>query len=218
MVKVADILNEFNAILNKTAFIPNPQVQQQQQQAQGQDPQQGQSGDPQQQGQGQDPQQGQGQEQGGDPMANLPPGAREQLAQLPPDQQQAVLKQLAQQSPEGQQKEKTEEVQTGEAAPTDLDNSTITLRVRDLLDLVSGGSATKNKLKIQEHMQKADFKQQQMQQKQQVDVQKQEQKQKQDEAKAQQDASMGNAGPNMMGGGIYPSQQPGQGGSLGLQQ
>jgi len=217
MTKVADILNEFNAILNKTAFIPNPQVQQQQQQGQGQDPQQGQGGDPQ-QGTGQTSQQ-QGQEQGGDPMANLPPGAREQLAQLPPDQQQAVLKQLAEQSPEGQQKAKTEEVQTGEAPPTDLDNSTITLRVRDLLDLVSGGSATKNKLKIQEHMQKADFKQQQMQQKQQVDAKKQDQKQQQDEMKAQQDASMGSAGPNMMGGGIYPAQQPQQGqGSLGLQQ
>jgi len=198
MKKIAEVLSEIDSVV-KSAFIPNPNVVEKQQQSQQQQgpppaPEPGTQGGP----------LGHAGTQGaGDPsaiLAQLPPEVQQQIAQLPPDQQQMALQQLmgAGAAPgEGESGGQGSQIQSS-GPPTDLEKSTVTLRLRDLLDLVSGGNATKSTLKVQEHYSKQQMKQQQIQMKQQQEQQKQEM-----EAQMQQQQQAAQ-GPNIMGGGgIY---------------
>lgn len=202
---IKQALNDIDNAIHKIAFIPAP------------NPQQG--GQPQ-----------GGQQQGGGGMeqllSQLPPEIADQLKQLPKEQQIAALQQMMQgggqgggqeqggqgSDPAAQQGDPSQQAaqQGGQQAeklqssgpPTDLENSTITLRVRDLLDLVSGGNATKATLKVQEHIQKGQIRQQDLQNKVVEDKHKKELKAKQDQmAQQQQGQAMAGGGPNMMGGG-----------------
>lgn len=199
MIKVAQVLADIEGILSKQAFIPNPQKDPRQQQGQGG-----------------------GMEQ---LLSQLPPEIAQQIQQLPPEQQQQALQQIMQQAQGGPSEgpgqagggeqgpdinpatlagggNDPQAVTTGNAPPTDLQNSTITLRVQDLLDLVSGGKATQSTLKVKEFQNKQDIRNQQLQQKAEADAQKQQQKQEQE---AQQQAQMGMLGQpgGMTGGGVY---------------
>lgn len=152
-------------------------------------------------------------------LQQLPPEIAQQVQQLPPDQQMQALQQMmqsgSQQDPsQGQQGTPNDPTQPGKGPlegkgeviggpPTDLNESTISIRIRDLLDLVSGGSATKSTLKVQEHMDKNQMRQQQMQAKMKQDEEKQKAKQEAERAQA----TMANSG-GMMEGGIYGQQQP----------
>jgi hypothetical protein len=102
----------------------------------------------------------------------------------------------------------------GDAPPTDMDNTTVTLRLRDVLDLVSGGKATQSALKIQDLLNKQQLKNDQM-------MRQQAMKEQQDQQKQQQQAAMGQQGGMMDSGGIYgnPATGGGQpGGQPGAQQ
>lgn len=210
MKKIAEVLAEINQIIEKKAFIPNPGMVPP-------DPSRGQP---------QDPSQGQGQPQGGQGgdisqiIAQLPPDMQQQIAQLPPEQQQKVLEQVlgaggsgggatppgTDAGAEGEGAPGQGEQVQGNAAPTDLENSTVTLRLRDLLDLVSGGKATQSQLKVQDHIHKQHQRKQQMEQQNQQNQQKQQAKQQQDAMKQQQDAmanANGGTGGGGTSGGIY---------------
>ncbi len=195
MKKIGQVLSEIDAAINKVAFVPAP-TQQGGQSATG------------------DPQAGQAAEGGGEMealLSQLPPEVAQQIQQLPPEQQEQALMQMMQQMGEGdaqgggaegatEQQGQQERIQSS-GPPTDLANSTLTLRVRDLLDLVSGGKATQSTLKVQEHIQKGQMRQQQMQQKAVQDQQKRQQQDALKQQQQQQEAAMAGSGPNMMGGG-----------------
>lgn len=197
MQKLGQIIDDIDQLV-KSAFIPAQQGQ----------------GGPQGQGGGQDPQMQQ-------LLQQLPPEIAQQLQQLPPDQQMQALQQLmqgaggqAQGGGQGASSGMPDPTQPGQGPlegkgeviggpPTDLNESTISIRIRDLLDLVSGGSATKSTLKVQEHLDKNNMRQQQMQAKMKQDEEKQKQKQQAE----QQAATMANSGGMMGQGGIYGGQQ-----------
>jgi len=203
----ADIMNQFDSLLTKQAFVPAPQssagkqlMQQQQQGQPGQQPpgpDAGGGGDggpaPMAQG-GIEP--GQGMDQGQDPSGGQDPSAQD------PSQAQG-------QDPSGGKEQDSQGADgRGDAPPTDLDTTTVTLRLRDVLDLVSGGKATGAALKIQsmvdDHTQKTQQKAKQNAMKDQQDQIKQQQQQ-------QQNAMAQDGG--MMSGGIYGNDpaQAGQG-------
>jgi hypothetical protein len=213
MKKIAEVFAEYAQLLTKQAFIPNPNL------AGGQEAGAGQP---------QAPAQGQGQSAGAGPgpgeqqllqaLQGLPPELVKQmqpqltqLTQMPPDQRDQAMGQVAQQLAQSGQNSAQPSEATQQAAappgsggevisagtPTDLAKSTVTLRIIDLLDLHSGGKATQSQLKVQEHVQKQKIRQDQLtqkaeEQKQQAEVKKQQQAQQQ---QAQQSG--------MMGQGIY---------------
>ncbi len=214
MKKISEVLNEIDNVLTKTAFIPNPEVMQKQQGQGGGQPHGG--GQPQgggqphggqQHGGGGQPSPGQGGGGMEELLQQLPPEVQQQLQQLPPEQQQQVMQEFMAsqggggapggapgQAPGGDPaaQGQPEKVQ-GDSSPTDLEKSTVTLRLRDLLDLVSGGKATQSTLKVQDHISKQQQRQQQMEQK----AQQQQVQQAQQQQAPQQGQGM--EGP----GGIY---------------
>lgn len=157
--------------LEKSAFIPNPASQGGGQGQQQQQPQQDPNQDPSQQGGG----------QGGPP----PEQAAQQEAEMAAQQQQQ-----ASQGADGR----------GASNATDLDKTTVTLSLRDVLDLVSNGKATQSALKIQDAINKQQMKAEQMQRQQAMK-----------EQQAQQQAQMGQGGGMMDSGGIYGGGQQGGG-------
>lgn len=184
MKKIAHILADFEALqpTHKVAFIPNPSLSGGGGGGGGQDPSvQGQ--DPQAQGgQGQDPQAqaGQPSPQGQDPTGGI--GA---------DAAAALQGQGGQGDPsQGGGDQGTQ------GKGTDLDSTMISLPLRELIDMVSGGKATATQIRINELLQKAQAKAQQTAQDQAM--------KEQEQAAMQQQQQQG-----MMGGGIYP-QAPGQ--------
>lgn len=203
MRKIGQVIEEINSLV-KTSFIPAPQPQGQQ---------------------GRQPQQG-GQNNGNiqQLLQQLPPEMASQLQNLPPDQQAAALQQLMQgqggqegqpqDAAQGQQPEAQSQGQGAQGQQNQGSGSLdqpVTLTVRELLDLTSGGSASKASLAVKALQDQHGFKTQQMQQQ---NIQKQketEQKIKQREAQmaAQQQQQTMAQGGGMMGGGIYGG-QPGQ--------
>lgn len=159
--------------LEKSAFIPNPASQG------------GGQGQQQQQQAQQDPSQDQSQ-QGGEQGGPPPEQAAQQEAEMAAQQQQQ-----ASQGADGR----------GASNATDLDKTTVTLSLRDVLDLVSNGKATQSALKIQDAINKQQMKAEQMQRQQAMK-----------EQQAQQQAQMGQGGGMMDSGGIYGGGQGQQGG------
>lgn len=207
MKNIGDFILEMDQLLGvKTAFVPAPQQQG------GGDPTQG-GAAPQQPQQGGDPSQGGGLDQ---LLAQLPPEVGQQIKQLPPEQQQQALQQVMQQMQGGGGGEQTggqgqdpnaqqggdpgaTTAQDGSAnvnghvkAENQLDNTQVTLTVRELMDITSGGKATQSLLKVKQMASQHNNKMQADQQKMQQDQQA--------AAMQQQQASAG-----MQGGGIYPT-------------
>jgi len=196
MLKVGQFIAELDALLLKQGFVPAPQQ--------------------------------------GNPMFDqvmqmvqqLPPEIQQQVMpqlqqvqQMPPDQQQPILQQIAQglqqmmqqgggqqgqPQPAQQQDPATQpqdpNAQTPQqdpnvaAAENNLDNTKVTLTVRELMDLTSGGKATSASLAVKQMMARHEQKMQAEQQKQQQAV-----------AQSQQSSGQA-AGPDLQGGGIYPTQ------------
>ncbi len=185
MQKISDLLEQIDKLqLKKVAFIPNPEIMAQQNASAGgaMDPamlqQLGITPEMMQQmmaQQGLTPEMLQ--QMGADPamlqqlMGGAAPPATEQAPAAPPATEQAPV-----QTPTG---------------TTDLDNTKVTVSLRELLDLVSNGKASQSQLKVKEMMDKAQQKQQATQEQAAVLQQKQ-------VAMAQQGAMMD---PNT---GIYP--------------
>jgi hypothetical protein len=213
MKKIANILEEIDN-LKKEAFIPNPQLN-----------------DP-----NSNPQLQQAYQQLQEVAAKLPPQAQQQLQQqlqqlqqLPADQQMQALGQLTQQATQaggqgqgadqgGQQTDPNAQgqdptsAQGGAPGVTDLDNQQITITLRDLLNIVSGGSHEKTQAKIHSAKRTAELKTQLEEQKLQQQMADAQQKQQEAEAQKQQEAMMqqqANSPSNMMGGGLYPQPQQG---------
>ncbi len=205
MIKIGEMLSSTRAVINKRAFVPNPDaISQQQQPMLEQISQLAQSSPPEVQQQVQQ--------------------AVQQIQQMPPEHQTQALQELGQQlsqqgggaqgqagaqpqadSQDGGQQPGAPGGQPGQEggpAVTDLENTTVTLKLRELLDLTSGGKATGSAMKAQEHVHKFNAKKQQMEQDAQMNQQKAEQQAQQ--VATQQDAAMAANGPNMMGqGGVY---------------
>jgi hypothetical protein len=168
-MKIQDLLNSYDGLM-KSAFIPNPQVQESQGQLE------------------------QAYAQLSQLLSSVPPEMQEQLApmlqqlqQLPPEQQleqiSSILPALQQQAQGGEQSaqqppeqsaQPTEEVneQGHLNAENSLDNTKVTLSVRELLDLSSGGKATQSLLKVKQmaeaHNKKMELSEQQAAQQQQA--------------------------------------------------
>lgn len=218
MQKIGQFIYEMDMLLGKVAFVPAPQ------QGGGQSPVSGgspQGGDPSQQG-GAPQSGGGGMEQ---LLQQLPPEVAQQIQQMPPDQQQAALQQVMQQmqgggqggdpaaqgaqqqpgmpqDPSGGDPNTGLTAQDGSAnaaghvkAENQLDNTQVTLSVRELMDITSGGKATQALLAVKQMASKHNSKMQQDQQKMQMDAA---QAQMQQQAQSQ----------GMMGGGIYPGGGP----------
>lgn len=114
-------------------------------------------------------------------LQQLPPDQQEQLATVllqqiqmmlmsppppsPPSPQSATAQPVPMQSMPSQGQPIAVQPDSQGIPPTDLENTTVTLRLRDLLDLSSGGNATKSMVRAQEHLNKQRMKQQQQQQK-----------------------------------------------------
>lgn len=197
MKKISEILAEIDQKLEKEAFIPNPQVQQQSQANQ---------------------QSQQMMQQVAQMVQQLPPEMQqqvapqlEQISQLPPDQQAQALQQIMQglaqaqqegggegadkkNSPIGPDSDKSDGAQ-------DIYTTKVTMTVKDLLDLVSGGKASMTHAKIQSIAQKHKMDQDKMTQ----DAENQKQQMAM-EAQQQQQAAAA-SGPNLQQGGIYPQPQ-----------
>lgn len=207
MNTIGEILAHTRSVIEKRAFVPNPTVMAQQQV-------------------GQLSQQVMQMAQGAPPeVQQQVQQAMQQIQQMPPEQQMQALQQLGQeliqasgqakqqgQDPAAQQGQRQppgaegapagDPAQQGGPSVTDLENTTVTLKLRELLDLTSGGKATGSAMKVQEHIHKFQSKRQQLEQQSQTDQQKAEQQAQQ--SATQQDASMAANGPNMMGqGGVY---------------
>jgi hypothetical protein len=166
-MKIQDLLNSYDGLM-KSAFIPNPQVQESQGQLE------------------------QAYAQLSQLLSSAPPEMQEQLApmlqqlqQLPPEQQlqqiSSILPALQQQAQGGEQpgpqaapEQPAEEVneQGHLNAENSLDNTKVTLSVRELLDLSSGGKATQSLLKVKQmaeaHNKKMELSEQQAAQQQQA--------------------------------------------------
>ena len=194
-MKTQELINWY-ASLTKEAFIPNPQPEQDQAQLQ------------------------QAYAQLEQVLASAPPEAQQQIApmlqqlqQLPAQQQlqqiSALTQQLGQMQPQQQEQPAQQEEQPAAQeqgnlnAENSLDNTKVTLSVRELLDLSSGGKATQSLLKVKQmadaHNKKMEATQQQMEQEQATQQQEQ-----------QQQASMPQGGiysqPMNNGAGQQPSQ------------
>lgn len=97
--------------------------------------------------------------------------ALQQLQAAPPQEQAAGLQQIAMQLQQAAQplqaaqpEPQPGQVQTAEQAPpTDMENITVTLRLRDLLDMVSNGKVTQSLLKTQDIVSKQQAKQEKAQ-------------------------------------------------------
>jgi len=185
MKKIGEFIQEMDSLLGvKTAFVPAPPQG-------GQDPTQGQPP------QGQDPSQGGGDPMQ-QLMQQLPPEIAQQIQQMPPEQQQQALQQVMQQmqgggqgggdpaaqgqpqqgmpqDPSGGDPNTGLTAQDGSAnaaghvkAENQLDNTQVTLTVRELMDITSGGKATQSLLKVKQmasqHNNKMNADQQKMQQ------------------------------------------------------
>lgn len=178
-MKIQELISSYDALV-KEAFIPNPQS--------GQD----------------DAQLQQAYQQLSQSLASVPPEVQQQIApmlqqmqQLPPQEQLAQITQLTQQLGQGgQQGGQEQQPAPGEEnmvpegghlnAENSLDNTKVTLSVRELLDLSSGGKATQSLLKVKQmaeaHNKKMEATQQQAEQ---------EQAAQQQEAQQQQAMSQG---------------------------
>jgi len=210
-MKIAELIENYDSIV-KRAFIPNPQVQQDP--SQGAAPQGGAPGDQPPQGGapgGENPLMAQIEQA----VQQMPPEAQQQIMpalqqimQLPPEQQQPQLEQIAQQlgiggdDPAAQGGDPAQQGSDPSAPPQEatdgnvnaenqLDNTQVTLTVRELLDLISKGSASASLMKVKQMAHQHNAKMQQLQN-----------KQKMDEAAAQQQQQAQEQG--MMSGGIYP--------------
>jgi hypothetical protein len=197
-MKIANLIESYDSLV-KQAFIPNPQPQQDAQQLQA----------------------AYGQLQ--QTLQSLPPEAQQQIApmlqqlqQLPPDQQLqqigALLQQLQGQAQGGQPQQDAAQAQGQpqqdpsqapqeeghQNAENSLDNTKVTLSVRELLDLSSGGKATQSLLKVKQ-MADAHNKKMEATQQQQEQAQAQAQQEQAQQAQAQQggiySAPMGGAAP-----------------------
>lgn len=177
-MKIQELINSYNSLV-KEAFIPNPDAQ------------------------NQDMQLEQAYQQLSQMLSSVPPEVQsqiepmlQQLQQMPPQDQLAqingLIQQLGQQgSPQATPEQQAAPAQ-GEAAqegmvPTEghvnaensLDNTKVTLSVRELLDLSSGGKATQSLLKVKQmaetHNKKMEAVQQQAEQEQATQQQQQQQ-------------------------------------------
>lgn len=235
MKKIAEVLEEIDSIVKVGFIPNPSSLQRQQQEQQAQQQQQGSPSAPPAGSQGGPhghvgtPEQGgSGKHQGGgdgagmeELLSQLPPEIQQQIASLPPEQQQQAIQQLLQQQqmgdtggiegsdpsqdPAAAAGPEDQSVVQSSGPPTDMEKSTVTLKLRDLLDLVSGGKATQSTLKVQEHYSKQQMRQQQMQQKQEQDAQKQQMEQQMQQQQAAMNGGMmgqGGAG-GAGGGGIY---------------
>ena len=168
-MKIQDLLNSYDNLV-KAAFIPNPQVQESENQLE------------------------QAYGQLSQLLSSAPPEMQQQLGpmlqqmqQLPPDQQlqqiNSIVQALSQQggaqpqeaqggAPAEAQAAPQEEAEGHLNAENNLDNTKVTLSVRELLDLSSGGKATQSLLKVKQmaeaHNKKMELSQQQAEQEQQV--------------------------------------------------
>lgn len=157
--------------------------------------------------------------------------AIQQIQQMPPDQQGQAAQQLAQgiqqmmQSGGGQQSTIGGDPNAGQAqqgaqqqpgaantaghvrAENELDNKTVTLTIRELMDLTSGGSATKSLLAVKQLADQHNQKMQQNQQKQQMDAQKQ-QLEQQAAAQGMQSGGLYSQAPDMSGKAPQQSSAP----------
>jgi hypothetical protein len=192
-MKIQDLLNSYDNLV-KAAFIPNPQVQDSENQLE------------------------QAYGQLSQLLSSAPPEMQQQLGpmlqqmqQLPPDQQlqqiTSIVQELSQQGGMPPQDAQSGAPAEAPATPQDatqaepeghlnaennLDNTKVTLSVRELLDLSSGGKATQSLLKVKQmaeaHNKKMELSQQQAEQDQQA------------AQSEQQAAAQGNG---MAQGGIY---------------
>lgn len=92
-------------------------------------------------------------------------------------------------------------------AENELDNKTVTLTIRELMDLTSGGSATKSLLAVKQLADQHNQKMQQNQQKQQMDAQKQ-QLEQQAAAQGMQSGGLYSQAPDMSGKAPQQSSAP----------
>jgi hypothetical protein len=177
-MKIQELINSYDSLV-KEAFIPNPETQQQ------------------------DGQLEQAYQQLSQVLSSVPPEVQgqiepmlQQLQQLPPQEQLAQITGLIQQLGQGEQPQAgAEEAQASpeQTAPegdgmvpteghvnaeNSLDNTKVTLSVRELLDLSSGGKATQSLLKVKQmaeaHNKKMETVQQQAEQDQAAQQQQQE--------------------------------------------
>lgn len=171
-MKTQELINWYNS-LTKEAFIPNPQPEQDQAQLQ------------------------QAYAQLQQVLGSAPPEVQQQIApmlqqlqQFPPQEQLQQISGLIQQLSQTQQPQQQEQPPQGDQpapeqesgnvnAENNLDNTKVTLSVRELLDLSSGGKATQSLLKVKQmadaHNKKMEAAQQQMEQEQASQQQEQQQ-------------------------------------------
>lgn len=143
MIKVANVLKSFDELYEKQAFVPSPFYQQMQgiyaqitQFAQ-----------------------------------QLPPEVQQQIQarlqqiqQLPPEVQMQALEQVGAQLQEvGQQQQQVQQQQVQQQTAAQGLDAQITISVRELVDLISGGKATGSQLKVDALKQKAEQQAQQQQ-------------------------------------------------------
>ncbi len=177
-MNIQELITSYNSLV-KEAFIPNPE-------------QQGQEG--------QEGQLEQAYQQLSQLLSGMPPEVQgqiepmlQQLQQLPPADQLSQISGLIQQLSQGgaQQEQPQEQAQPQEEqsgmvpegghvnAENSLDNTKVTLSVRELLDLSSGGKATQSLLKVKQmaetHNKKMEAVQQQAEQEQVTQQQQQQQ-------------------------------------------
>lgn len=199
MIKISEIIEQIDSQLKKEAFVPNPTVVAKQQADQMM-------------------------QQIMQMVQGAPPEIQQQIApqlqqiqQTPPEQQVQALQQLgdglsqaqqqaqapAQAAP-GTPQDPSQSPQGGAAPANDIYNTTVSLTVKELLDLVSGGKASATHAKVQQLAQKSQIAQQK------AEADAAQQQQDAQAAQAQQQAqSIG--GVDMAGGGVYP--QAPQGGA-----
>jgi len=181
-MKIKELIEKYDNLV-KSAFIPNPAAMQQEQQLQ------------------------QLMAQLQQVLSTQPPqvqqqvqGVIEQLSMLPPEQQIAqlsgVVSQLSQPeqaAPQAEQTNATPPAQPGVAAENNLDETKVTLSVRELLDLSSGGKATQSLLKVKQMAE--------------MHNKKMEAAQEQQAAQQEQAAQQAQQTPMSQAGGIYPQPQ-----------
>jgi recombination DNA repair RAD52 pathway protein len=141
----------------------------------------------------------------------------QQIDQMPPVDQSAAYQQLAQQlQQQAQQAQQQQAPDTSQAKQQDpnaaensdtiggLDDTKVTLTMRELLDISSGGKVSMMKAKVKDVLHKSKLNQHKLERQMQQDEQKaqQEAQQQQAEQEAQQQAQQG---VNFQGGGVYPT-------------
>lgn len=182
-MKIQELINSYNSLV-KEAFIPNPESQ------------------------NQDMQLEQAYQQLSQTLSSVPPEVQsqigpmlQQLQQLPPQDQLAQINGLIQQLGQGAPQTGTEQqaapaqAEAGQegTVPTEghvnaensLDNTKVTLSVRELLDLSSGGKATQSLLKVKQMAETHNKKMEAVQQQAEQEQATQQQQQQQQEAMSQ---------------------------------